>query len=476
LTRATLGWVSTAVLVRVVSNLAARHLGFEAVSDDDYARVVIAQQFSHLPAWDPSGTSWLPFPFWLTGLTMCVFGTELEVARSLAWVTSLSSVSLFYLASRWCGQSERAAGWTACAFATFPHAVWLGLATVPEGYAAVLASVALASCNRPRRIERVVGISCVIAASLCRYELWPVAVVVAIAQHLAPALPATTVATRSFASFAALSGAFAWLLHGITHHGNAWFFLTRVKNYRTLVGQAAEHWLDVISNYPLALVTAAPELVLFVLTVLVVASLSRDRALVLACVWRNTKYPLLGAAAVVLFLMVGDANNGAPTHHPERALQVCWLATLLAVGVGLQQTRILSSTRLRWATYAIVPALALGLVRTQAQAFVKREAEVALGRTFAHELDASNRLLVETHGYGHLAVAAGTGQPWHVVGMNPNDPRQNTSIWSSDEGLRSFLARERIRWLVVPQERREVVEPAATVVTTSDLGLTLHVQ
>jgi hypothetical protein len=33
------------------------------VSDDDYARVVIAQRLSL--ALDPSGTSWLPFPFWL---------------------------------------------------------------------------------------------------------------------------------------------------------------------------------------------------------------------------------------------------------------------------------------------------------------------------------------------------------------------------------------------------------------------------
>jgi hypothetical protein len=42
--------------------------GFSHVSDDDYARTVIAEQFAHAPRLDPSGTSWLPLPFWVAGL------------------------------------------------------------------------------------------------------------------------------------------------------------------------------------------------------------------------------------------------------------------------------------------------------------------------------------------------------------------------------------------------------------------------
>ena len=41
-----------------------------AVSDDDYARVVIAEQWAHAPKLDPSGTSWLPLPLWLNGSAM----------------------------------------------------------------------------------------------------------------------------------------------------------------------------------------------------------------------------------------------------------------------------------------------------------------------------------------------------------------------------------------------------------------------
>ncbi|HEX3855498.1 MAG TPA: hypothetical protein VHW01_31260, partial [Polyangiaceae bacterium] len=36
--------------------------GFRALSDDDYARISIAQRFAHTPHIDPSGTSWLPAP------------------------------------------------------------------------------------------------------------------------------------------------------------------------------------------------------------------------------------------------------------------------------------------------------------------------------------------------------------------------------------------------------------------------------
>ena len=60
--------------------------GFTHVSDDDYARTVIAEQFAHAPRLDPSATSWLPLPFWLEGSAMGVGGRTLEVARAVAVV------------------------------------------------------------------------------------------------------------------------------------------------------------------------------------------------------------------------------------------------------------------------------------------------------------------------------------------------------------------------------------------------------
>ena len=58
--------------------------GFSHVSDDDYARVAIAELFAHAPTLDPSGTSWLPFPFWLTGAAMMAFGRSLGTASVVA--------------------------------------------------------------------------------------------------------------------------------------------------------------------------------------------------------------------------------------------------------------------------------------------------------------------------------------------------------------------------------------------------------
>lgn len=474
--RATLGWLSAAIGLRIVANLAARHLGFVAISDDDYARVVIAQHFAHTPAWDPSGTSWLPFPFWLTGGVMAFTRPSLEVAHLLAWVTSLVCVPAFYVAARWNGQSPRWASWSSCVFAVFPQAVWCGLATVPEGYAAVLAALALASCNRPALNARLLGVVCVTAASLSRYELWPIALVVAAAQQLTPPGARGKRATAWLLTSAALSGPTAWLLHGLVNHGAPLFFLSKVANYRTMVGQAPEAWLDLVTNYPVAFVRKAPLLsTLGVLTLLSrkwgtgAAPLPPEdrRALV---------YPLVGASAVVVFLLIGDANNGAPTHHPERALQLCWLVLLSSVGVVLQHVPWLASTLGRRLSLCVLPIAALGLLRTDAQRFVNREAEIALGQAFARRLNDEERLVVETKGYGYVALAAATAQPWNVVGLNPDDPRQSSPSWNTKDELRTFFTSKRIRWLIVPEARRAGAQAVATPMGTCPLGVILRVQ
>ncbi len=49
---------------RGLACVAAWRAGFRALSDDDYARISIAQHFTREPSFDPSGTSWLPAPFW----------------------------------------------------------------------------------------------------------------------------------------------------------------------------------------------------------------------------------------------------------------------------------------------------------------------------------------------------------------------------------------------------------------------------
>src|SRR5438270_1048797 len=97
---------------REVALLAAMHalacvgvlaLGFDHVSDDDFARVTIAQSFAHAPKLDPSGTSWLPFPFWSLGLAMMLLGRSLEVARAFSIALASAAATLPYLALRRAG-------------------------------------------------------------------------------------------------------------------------------------------------------------------------------------------------------------------------------------------------------------------------------------------------------------------------------------------------------------------------------------
>src|SRR5438105_1305993 len=88
------------VALKVVVGIVVLRLGFTHVSDDDYARVVIAQKFAHAPSVDPSGTSWLPLPFWMNGAAMMMFGRSLEVARAVAVVCGAVSAAAPYLALR----------------------------------------------------------------------------------------------------------------------------------------------------------------------------------------------------------------------------------------------------------------------------------------------------------------------------------------------------------------------------------------
>ena len=148
------------------------HRGFSHVSDDDYARTVIAELFAHAPKLDPSGTSWLPFPFWVTGGAMMAMGRSLETARAVGLLMGALSVIPMHVALRsvGVGRATTIAGVT-LAMAT-PWNAWLGAATVPEGFTgAWIAAGAIALADGK---PRVWGARLLFLAALSRYEAWPV--------------------------------------------------------------------------------------------------------------------------------------------------------------------------------------------------------------------------------------------------------------------------------------------------------------
>src|SRR5688572_28807016 len=164
--------------------------GFVAVSDDDFARLVIAQRFSAAPSFDPSGTSWMPAPFWVYGGLMTVFGRSIGVARAIAFALGIASALVLLVAARWLGASRGGALAGALLCALLPHAAWLGVATVPEAWVSsltVLGLSSLSTTNDRSRLRsppygrtdrrRLVGGLALLVATWSRYEAWPAAAV-----------------------------------------------------------------------------------------------------------------------------------------------------------------------------------------------------------------------------------------------------------------------------------------------------------
>jgi hypothetical protein len=307
--------IDVAVLAALKGALGAWviHLGFSHVSDDDYARVVIAQLFAHAPRLDPSGTSWLPFPFWTVGGLMMLLGRSLRVARAIAFGAGCASVAPVYLALRRAGVARASAVLgVALAMAT-PWNAWLAVATVPEAPTGVLIACGAILLGVPA--ARPFAAAALLLAALSRYEAWPVCAVFALAcvWSAARAEDRRSRLRDACCAAAAAAGPLAWMAWNAHAHDGALHFLRRVAAFRTHVAPDAGGSL---AAFPLALLTGAPEItIVFLLGALGLgdAAIRKRWALPLACV-----------ASMLAFLVVGDWQGGAPTHHPERALVGAW--------------------------------------------------------------------------------------------------------------------------------------------------------
>ncbi len=281
-------------------------LGFTHVSDDDYARVVIAETFAHAPRLDPTGTSWLPLPFWIYGGAMMALGRSLVVASALAAMLGVVATAAPYFAARWAGVARAPAVVGVLVAATLPWSAWTGAAPIPEMPTAALAAAAAIACGGAR--VPWLAAACACAAALSRYEAWPVCAVVA---------GAALARGRRFGVAAlAVAGPLAWLAWNARAHGDALHFVARVTAYRQTLGAAAIPLADKLLGNPRALVTGAP-----LIGSIAAAGLLSLRGAAMRARWA---WPLACALATVAFLVYGDLRDGAPTHHAERALMGVW--------------------------------------------------------------------------------------------------------------------------------------------------------
>jgi hypothetical protein len=320
------------VMAKLALGALVLHMGFSHVSDDDYARIVIAERFAHAPHLDPSATSWLPLPFWITGTAMMLFGRSLGVARFVAVALGALSVAAPYAAMRCIGIRRWAAVAATTIAMVLPWSAWLGVATVPEAWTGAITGAAMIAMVEPR--ARGWAAAGLLAASLSRYETWPACAVLASLCGVAT-LRGDQPRRNTIIALVAVAGPMLWMLWNAHAHGSPVHFLARVSAFRRAIGAAELPLRDKLLAYPIAL--AAETQVAAMLGAVGVVGLCASSAL-------RRRWLVAGCcvAATMAFLVLGDVRDGAPTHHPERALSPLWWV-LVAMGVDTIDTALFLS-------------------------------------------------------------------------------------------------------------------------------------
>ncbi len=417
-----------------------RYEGFHGISDDDYARVVIAQQFAAAPTGDPSGTSWLPAPFIFLGTMLRLTAPSLDMARLFSVLLSGVSSCLLYSAARLLIANRRIAVFATIFALALPYSLYLSAATVPEyptACALVFASTTLlCSQNNPGR--RLLGSFALFLACASRYEAWPAALAFASITALdlhssrkrasaSPLLLASLIVSCAFPLL--------WIYHGVLHHENAFFFVNRVVDYKRALGAGSTGFSEALSLYPQGLIYGEPE-VMFGLF-LGVLSISKARLAGRTSVrLRGLMRPWLVLSTLLIFLILGAVRDGAPTHHAERALVSLWLLGALSMGHLLA----LSKKTQKEVLVAIIMGLFLGHALRRAELvkiapFSNRVNEEQMGEYIRDHLPRREPLAIVPANFGYFAIMAAGEVPSRWKVLQKHDPREPTS---SLESLRSL--------------------------------------
>jgi len=442
---------------RGLACVAAWRSGFRALSDDDYARISIAQHFAREPHFDASGTSWLPAPFWAYGAAFRGFGTGLGVARTLAIALALLATVLVYVAARVLGTTRIAAVVAAVLSCVLvPYSAFLGLAPLPEVPCAALLlfSAATLAAGDPRL--RALGGGSLILACLSRYEAWPVAAVCA-AFCLWDAVRQRRPVYLGCAALALL-GPTLWLIHSHVSHGDAWFFIGRVTAYRRALGTADAPLWRRLAEYPWALLWNALGLCVLFPIFLFMAPKTRQPD--------GPRYARCAVAllAMLAFLMLGSVRDGVPTHHAARVLLPLWFLGCVVVGREFARRATDPAARRRVTiVIAAITAIPLfeGLHLPSDEGFAERALELEAGN--AARLETKLGLAIDTADYGYFAVQAGFGSALGTSVLDAHDPRRprsaSASPFSSPEALERVLREQNARFAVLTTAHAPLLAP-----------------
>ncbi len=433
---------------KLLAGLLTLALGFEGISDDDFSRTVIAQYFALAPRFspsevavdDPSQTSWLPLPFWLTGLAMRAFGGSLAVAQGVGVVLGAVASLLVYFSARRVHDGDGTKALLAAALASvLPWSLRLGASAVPDLFVAglLVAAVAYASGAKPLYLLSSAFMLC---ACLSRYDAWVLALPLGLV--IAASLLRKSARSQQLRAITALAllalGPAAWLVWNHQTYADPLHFLHVVTDYKNTL-EGANQALRAL-EYIRALGRAEPELLIGSALLLVVArrqlrgQLFQQHRLALAC---------FGAFIVLLTLL--GLRGGGPTHHSERAIYAAHLyLTLIDAGlaVDLWRTGIIRPTRpaLGYAVGCLAISALLRVAVLRREAFAAREREVVIGRAIGRTISEKDRVIVSATDFGHFAVQAAAARPGQVFPDRPVGPLLNASTSASD----FFCAAQRV--------------------------------
>ncbi|MET0792042.1 MAG: hypothetical protein ABW061_11025 [Polyangiaceae bacterium] len=437
---------------RGLACVAAWQAGFRALSDDDYARIAIAQRFAHAPSFDPTGTSWLPAPFWIYGALFRCFGTDLSVARATAIAGALAATVLVYVAARLLG----AAPFSALLGAAFsallaPYSAILGIAAVPEVPCAGLMLFAVATlAHREPRLRALGGLA-LSAACLSRYEAWPLALVFAL--YCCWDAGRERQAALLGCAALALAGLGCWLALGQQKHGDAWFFVTRVTSYRRALGGQQVSVLRRLLEYPrLALWEGLLLWPLLLIPAFMTNKAQRQAPLAVA-------RALVTLSALLAFLMLGSVRDGVPTHHAARVLLPLWFFASIVAGHLIGR---LAHTRSAWARAVFLAAVALTAFQrgafASAEGFAQRQLELEAGQVARRHTDRG--LAIDTPDYGFFAVQAGFGAPQETSVFDDHDPRHpKASPFLNAARAERALREHEARFAIVSDAHAALLQP-----------------
>lgn len=398
--------------------------GFRAVSDDDFARTVIAERFVAEPKLDPSGTSWLPFPFWALGTSLALFGRTLGVARITSVVLALGAGALLHAALAKTGIPRPARVLGMLAVSVLPWTLWTTAATVPEATTAALAATAVVLASLPREKASALtlvgaGLSAS-AAALSRYESWPLALLVALVLAEGARREPERRAVRGLAALVAIGGAAAWMTWNRVSHGSATHFLFRVARFKQALGLPETSLTERLIAYPRLLVQWFPETTVAWLCI-VYALVVRRAGLAERGLVRLAVASLAASTAVLVFLAYGNVRDGAPTHHAERAL-LPLAFVLVPTAFGLFAHEALFRRATARAGAVVLGLSFLGVHARRLPEFpgrneADRSREVANGL----ELRGAAHLEITPCAYEHFALMAAFGAPERVT-VNDRKP------------------------------------------------------